>query len=84
MRMERLSRVFIDTHHPKRRDCRPAQCQVNLTRHERHKNPNEELPMNTNDESTATESNLARAKHCLALIRDIAARGAYSEDPDDV
>lgn len=41
--------------------------------------------MNTIHESAAVaESNLDRAKRCLALIRDIAARGAKSEDPDDV
>jgi hypothetical protein len=41
--------------------------------------------MNTNHESTAVaEPNLARAKHCLALIRDIAARGERSADPEHV
>ena len=41
--------------------------------------------MKTNHESAAVdEPNLERAKHCLALIRDIAARGERSADPEHV
>ena len=29
-----------------------------------------------------TQENLSRARKCLAMIRDIAARGALSQDPD--
>jgi hypothetical protein len=31
-----------------------------------------------------TESNLAQARRCLALVRDIAGRGALSENPEHV
>ena len=32
----------------------------------------------------SAESNLKRARQCLGLIRDIAARGALTQDPDRV
>jgi hypothetical protein len=40
--------------------------------------------MNTTNGFVFPTSNLSLAKKCLALIRDIAARGASSQNPDNV